>query len=158
LFGVIDPAVAHREIPGFGHGKAGHEKMATIDEIFGKKPTYIKLGYLGGDFWRRGYFLMTEIPAWVGGDGIWMKDDLLEPATPIEGSAIRFEDGTTSAFTPVGDAFAVFPAHGSYRGQGDIQGTLSGFVNTYHPEIGDRATGRLVSPTFELVGDFMVLR
>ncbi|HEY3495723.1 MAG TPA: hypothetical protein VGK73_13590 [Polyangiaceae bacterium] len=41
LCGVIDPVVAHRTVQGFGSGKAGHEKTATLEETLRKRPTYI---------------------------------------------------------------------------------------------------------------------
>ncbi len=37
MWGVIDPVVAHRPVENFGHGRPGHEKAATVQEILQRR-------------------------------------------------------------------------------------------------------------------------
>ncbi|HEU4533752.1 MAG TPA: hypothetical protein VFS00_06525 [Polyangiaceae bacterium] len=159
MLGVIDPVVAHQDVPSLGRGQAGHEKWATPQYIIAKKPTYIKLGYMREDFSRHGYYLMGDMPLELGIDGIWALDELAERGRYDEKLAFHFDPRATVDWKVEGDAFADWPAAGRHRqGQGHITGHSGAFVNSYHAERGDRATGRAVSPPFTVAVDKIVLR
>ena len=46
VYGVVDPKVAHRHVPSLGQGKPGHEKVASVEEMLEKNPSYIKWGFI----------------------------------------------------------------------------------------------------------------
>jgi hypothetical protein len=162
LLGVIDPVVARAEVATLGRGRAGHEKRATPEHVIAQRPTYIKLHYLDEDFTRHGYYLWGEVPPEFGVEGLWALDELAERGRYDEARAFRFERDTWAAegFAVEGDAFADGPAMpGRTRpGQAPVVGQTGGFANSYHPERGDDAVGRLVSPPFALAADKLVLR
>lgn len=47
-FGVIDPNIAHQDLPSLGRGKAGHEKTASFQYVMDQRPRFMKWGYLHG--------------------------------------------------------------------------------------------------------------
>lgn len=155
--GVLDPVVAHREVKNFGKGQAGHEKIAQADYIFEKHPTYVGLRILHGDLYRRGYFLDGNVPQGTF-EGVWTRDTLPERAHRVEGTRIGFDRGDEFGWTVRGDSFFEFPAFRNHRGQGDITGASGGFANSFHPELGTKTVGLLVSPQFQLRGDLLVFR
>lgn len=155
IFGVVDPVIAHQKVESLGKGKAGHEKKASRAYVLEKEPTYIKLGYLPGDFWSDGYYLNGEMPVSLKVEGLWTKDDLPGRAEKIPGAAVEFTEGEWIA---EGTAFEGFPHRGRVRGQKNVVGVVGAHVNTYRQGIGDEATGRLRSPPFLLEGDLITLR
>jgi len=157
VYGVIDPFVAHMDIPDFGKGKAGHEKRAPTSYVLEKRPTYIKLGYLPGDHHRNGYYLNGEMPLELKVEGLWELDPLLELGRFRPGAGFDF-DRPDPRWIADGDAFTQVPAPPNLQGQQRIFGASGGLVNSYHPASGDRAVGTLRSPAFLLDGDLMVLR
>ncbi|HEU4404046.1 MAG TPA: hypothetical protein VFS43_01945 [Polyangiaceae bacterium] len=162
LLGVIDPVVARQEVPGFGRGQAGHEKWATPERVAAQRPTYIKFGFLDEDFTRYGYYLRGDLPPEFGVDGIWARDELAGRGRYDLARAFRFERArwADEGFAAEGDAFGEGPAPGPARrpGQGAVRGQTGGCVNSFHPERGDEATGRLVSRPFVLDADKLVVR
>ena len=77
-FGVIDPVLAHRDVATLGHGKPGHEKQATLDDVLAKKPTYVIARYLpDADLSPHGYAYHADIPLQ---GGVWVRT----PAGPGE--------------------------------------------------------------------------
>ncbi len=59
-----------------------------------------------------------------------------------------FEDGF-DGWLPVGEAVVNHAQHEHYKGQQPISGnTGQGFLTSYHPDKGDRVTGRALSPAF----------
>ncbi|MCU0685496.1 MAG: hypothetical protein MUF34_25185 [Polyangiaceae bacterium] len=159
MLGVIDPVVAHQDVPSLGRGQAGHEKWATPQYIIDKKPTYIKLGYMREDFSRHGYYIWGAMPLELGIDGIWALDELADQGRYDQKLAFHFDPKATTGWTTEGEAFSDWPNPGRHRsGQGPITGHSGALVNTYHPERGDRATGRATSPPFTIEVDKIVLR
>ncbi len=160
LLGVLDPVIAHQEAAALGKGQAGHEKWATAPYVVAKRPTYIKLGYFDEDFTKSGYFLWGDMPRELGVAGLWALDELAGRGRYDAGGAFHFDLASENApWAAEGDAFAGWPAPAGRReGQPAVVGQSGGFVNTFHPELGDRATGRLVSPPFALEADKLVLR
>ena len=60
----------------------------------------------------------------------------------------RFEDGF-DGWLLEGEAVTNHGQHERYKGQGPIGGNMGrGFLTSYHPDKGDRATGRALSPAF----------
>jgi hypothetical protein len=153
LCGVIDPAVAHRTVSDFGKGKPGHEKLATLEETLAKRPTYIVDGYLAGELWSRGYYLSAAHPPGV--DDIWAFDTLAVHKQTVPSARITF--ATLPDWRSTGDAFAGSPAHASRPGQGNLRGRVGACLNSFHPTLGDRATGSIRSPEFPIVGDRITL-
>jgi len=158
IFGVIDPDVAHKEVPNFGHGQAGHEKRATRAEILQKSPDLIKPGYLPGDFWEEGYWLDVSMPNAIDVEGVWRKDPLRECARRLPQGRFEFLPSDVDRLTLSGDALATFPMRGAVGTQNYVHGQRGTFVNTYHPTLGDQATGTVTSHRFGLVGDLITVR
>jgi hypothetical protein len=150
---IIDPVIAHREVANFGRGQAGHEKTAPVDYVLAKKPDYIGVYVLNADLWQHGYYLDIDLPPNTV-DGVWTRD------TRHEHGAFgrRFDFESRAGFRASGRAFETLPARGSYAGQGAITGALGGFVNSFHPTLGNAAIGTLTSPSFVLSGDELSFR
>jgi hypothetical protein len=156
LCGIIDPVIAHKQVENFGHGKAGHEKQATAAYLLGLRPTYIIEGYVAGDYWNQGYFLSAAPPPQSITE-VWERDTLKERARREPAGALHFE-ASESGWTRSGNAFTDAPSHGARPGQGELRGAVGAFVNSFHPTLGDRASGTLRSPTFRILGDRITLR
>lgn len=158
MVGIIDPEVAHRPVSDFGHGQAGHEKWATVEEILAQKPTYIQAGYLQADYWREGYYMDASMRLELDRsyDGIWRRDELADTGKYLEQAAIHFDGARADGWTAQGTAFENWPALPTFEDQ--ILGAAGPHVNTGATGTGDDATGRLTSPKFALLGDKMVLR
>jgi hypothetical protein len=154
--GIIDPIIAHMKVEDFGHGLPGHEKIASVDYVLKKKPTYVGIYVLPADLWRHGYYLDADVPPNTV-DGIWVRDTLPERGRYIESTRIGFDE-PLSGWSATGTAFEQYPSYGKGPGQGDITGANGGFINSYHPKFSNAATGTLRSPPFELVGDELVFR
>jgi hypothetical protein len=152
-YAIIDPVIAHREVPNFGRGQVGHEKAASVDYILAKKPDYIGVYVLAADLWQHGYYLDVDLPPDTV-DGVWTRDTRHERGEFVR----RFDFETRASFRATGRAFDDFPARGSRRGQGAIVGARGGFVNSFHPTLGNTATGTLTSPAFVLQGDELSFR
>ncbi|AKU90015.1 hypothetical protein [Vulgatibacter incomptus] len=155
VYGVVDPVVAHSQVPSLGKGKAGHEKRATDGYVLGKRPRFIKLGYLRGDLHRQGYYLNGEMPPETGAEGIWELDGLAD--------AERFEELASldlrgSDWQVEGEAFSRRSPGTARPGQQPLVGATPGVVNSFHTSIGDHAIGRMTSPAFPIDGDLLVLR
>ena len=59
-----------------------------------------------------------------------------------------FEDGF-DGWLPAGEAVTNYAQHDYYKGYQPIRGNVSrGFLTSYHPDKGNRATGRVLSPAF----------
>ena len=158
VYGIIDPAVAHRSVPNLGRGKAGHEKHAGTAYVLAKKPTYVKYGYIQGDLYTSGYFLDGSVPLSFDTPGLWTRDTLESRGRWHPGLGLDFAPGRFDGWAATGTAFERWPTLRSDRGQGPIVGRRGAFLSTYHATLGDRATGRLESSPIALVGDAMVLR
>jgi hypothetical protein len=156
LCGVIDPVIAHKQVGNFGHGKAGHEKQATLEYLLGLRPTYIIDGYVPGDYWNRGYFLSAAPPPQSITE-VWERDTLNERARREPEGAFHFET-LEAGWVRTGNAFADAPSRGSRPGQGALRGAVGAFINSFHPTLGDRARGTLRSPPFRILGDRITLR
>jgi hypothetical protein len=150
-FGVVDRAVAHKHVPNFGTGKAGHEKVLTRDEALSRQPTYIKWGYVGDNQYPPGYYIFNAFPLWLRVEGLWVKDDLAI-GRALEETAFHFGALETESWTREGSAFARV-ARGPAPGQRYVNGQFGEFIDSFSPEEGDRATGHLSSPDFVLNGD-----
>lgn len=157
MFGVIDPAIAKRHVPNFGKGKAGHEKMATPEDALAKRPTFVPVHMMPGDLWQRGYFLRGDVPPDTY-EGIWQRDELLERGTVLRATREAFDSGRPKGWKSTGTAFDSWPSRSRWNGQGELVGASGGFVNTFHPSLGNAATGELESAPFELLGDELIFR
>lgn len=157
LCGVIDRVIAHSEVKDFGKGKAGHEKLAPPEYILAQQPTYVALGAIHQDLWQRGYYLRADIPEDTF-EGIWEKDQLPTTGKFLRETRVSFDGPPPVGWAARGKAFEHWPSRGKHAGQGDLIGSSGGFVNSYHPELQDQATGSLTSAPFELVGDLLVFR
>lgn len=157
VFGVVDPEIARMEVPGFGHGKPGHEKWASREYLLATHPTYVKWGWIPGDLSQSGYYLFNDFPRGIQSEGLWVRDDLQDGAFLPE-TAIHFNDAELAWWSPSGDAFDSVPATRVPKSQHSVFGNVGSFVDTFTERRGDSATGRLLSPAFPLVGDLMVLR
>jgi hypothetical protein len=157
MYGVIDPSVAKRHVPNFGKGKAGHEKMADPEDALAQRPTFIPLHMIGGDLWRRGYFLRGDVPDDTY-EGIWQRDELLARGTVLSATRVSFDGGRPRDWQGRGSAFEAWPSNSNWNGQGELVGAWGGFVNTFHPRLGNGATGELESAPFELLGDELIFR
>ena len=157
MFGVIDPALAKRHVPNFGKGKAGHEKMADPEGVLAKRPTFVPLHMIHGDLWQRGYFLRGDVPRDTF-EGIWQRDELLENGTVLSATRVSFDTGRPTGWTARGTAFDSWPSQSRWNGQGELVGASGGFINTFHPALGNAATGELESAPFELLGDELLFR
>lgn len=157
MYGVIDPTVAKRHVPNFGKGKAGHEKMADPEDALAKRPTFVPIHMIPGDLWQRGYFLRADVPPDTY-EGIWQRDELLERGSVLSATRVAFDSGRPSGWKGRGTAFDSWPSHSRWNGQGQLVGAAGGFVNTFHPALGNAATGELESAPFELLGDELLFR
>jgi hypothetical protein len=146
--GIIDPVIAHMTVKDFGHGLPGHEKIASVDYVMSKKPTYVGIYVLPEDLWSRGYYLDGDVPPHTV-DGLWVRDTLPEHGRYIESTRIDFDHGPLLGWSAIGTAFEVYPSEQSGRGQGH---------NSYHPTIANEATGALRSAPFDLAGDLLIFR
>jgi hypothetical protein len=155
--GIIDPVIAHMTVKDFGHGLPGHEKLASVDYVMKKKPTYIGVYVLPADLWRYGYYLDGDVPADTV-DGLWVRDTLPEEGRYIDGTRFDFDDGALPGWSATGTAFEEYPSKQKGKGQGDLAGTNGAFINSYHPTLANAATGTLRSAPFQLIGDALVFR
>jgi hypothetical protein len=157
MYGVIDPTIAKRHVPNFGKGKAGHEKMAAPEEALAKRPTFVPLHMIPGDLWQRGYFLRADVPPDTF-EGIWQRDEPWERGSVLSATRVSFDDGRPSGWKGYGSAFDSWPSRSHWNGQGQLVGVSGGFVNTFHPALGNAAAGELESAPFELQGDQLLFR
>lgn len=157
-YGVIDPEIAHQDVPSLGRGKAGHEKMASFQYVMDQKPRFMKWGYLHGDFWQHGYYFDTLIPHGMNQPGLWVRDELLETGRYLDATRIGFEPGDYPGWAAIGDAFQRWPTIGTPSNQLPVTGAKGYYLSSFSPELGDRATGRLISAPFSLIGDKLVMR
>jgi hypothetical protein len=155
--GVVDPNTSRMKVPGFGKGKPGHEKWASREYMLSKKPTYIKWGWIHGDLHPQGFYVFTDFPLGVEADGLWVREDLID-GRYLADTAIHFEPSELAFWNPSGDAFESFPTTLPIRGQLGVFGTMGSYLDTFTLSLGDKATGRLQSPPFPIVGDKMILR
>jgi len=156
ICGVIDTTVAHQEVENFGHGKAGHEKLASPAYLLSRRPTYIIDGYVNADFWDRGYFLSAAPPPQSITE-VWERDTLPTHRSVVPDASFHF-DKAQIGWSRTGTAFADAPSRGSRPGQGALRGAISGCVNSFHPTLGNRAIGTFRSPPFRIRGDRITLR
>lgn len=156
MCGVIDPVTAQRHVKNFGKGKAGHEKQASGEETLAKHPTYVADYVIPGDLWARGYALRADIPEDTY-EGIWQIDPLLHSGQFLPETLVSF-DRQPTGWRGTGNAFDHWPSRNKWSGQGDLIGTSGSFINTFHPSLGNAATGVLESAPFALVGDLLVFR
>lgn len=156
-YGVVDPVIAHKAIKGFGRGKPGHEKVATRDYVMQRNPTYVKWGYVPGDLQPYGYYVFTEFPPGFRVDGLWIREDL-GPGYFLQDSAFHFIEPELRDWERSGSAFRDLPTERPVRGQLGVFGQVGSYVDSFTADQGDRATGRLLSPAFQLQGDLMLLR
>ena len=157
MFGVIDPTLAKRHVPNFGKGKAGHEKMADPEGVLAMRPTFVPLHMIPGDLWQRGYFLRGDVPRDTY-EGIWQRDELLERGTILSATRVSFDAERPAGWSGRGTAFDSWPSHSRWNGQGELVGAAGGFINTFHPALGNTATGELESAPFPLLGDELLFR
>jgi hypothetical protein len=155
--GIIDKAVAHKHIKDLGHGLPGHEKQSSAEEVLARRPTYVGVRVLPGDLWRRGYFFDIDLPPNTV-DGLWTRDELAERGHFLEHTRVTFDHGALPGWSASGTAFETWPSREQGPGQGELVGAEGGFVNSYHPELGNGATGTLRSTPFGLEGDRFVFR
>lgn len=153
VFGVVDPVIAHQKPPEFGRGKPGHEKRGSRAYLLSKDATFIKWGYINDTSPPPGYYLFTAFPASLDVPGLWVKEDLAGGAI-VPGTEIHFDRGSLDGWTREGSAFS----GASSSTGGRVVGQAGGYQSSYSAELGDAATGKLVSPEIELVGDLMLLR
>jgi arabinofuranosyltransferase len=156
-YGVVDPVIAHRKIKGFGKGKPGHEKVASREYVMQRNPTYVKWGYVPGDLRPYGYYLFTEFPPGFRTDALWVREDL-GPGYFLQDTAIHFVEAELRDWERSGDAFRDVPTVRPVPGQLNVFGQEGPYIDSFTPNAGDRATGRLVSPPFLIEGDLMLLR
>jgi len=156
-YGVIDPEVARKKVPSFGRGKPGHEKRAARQAMLARNPTYIKWGYIRGELERSGYFVFTDFPPELDVPGLWVKENR-DRRGLIGHGAIHFNRSELKAWSRTGDAFRTSPAYGNPTGQRGVTGQSGGYLSSFAPRLGDRATGRMLSPPFQLEGELMLLR
>ncbi|HEY0709472.1 MAG TPA: hypothetical protein VGG33_21865 [Polyangia bacterium] len=160
VFGVVDPKVAHREVAGFGTGKAGHEKVATTEELLTETPTYIRWGFVDPAVIPQSYYLFNDFPPDLHLPGLFVRDDR-DGGHLVAGSRFSCEPEELRLWTRAGgDAFDAAIA-GPARNQGPrpgIVGNRGAFIDTMSAPGGDRATGRLLSPPFPIEGDQIRLR
>jgi len=155
--GIIDKAVAHQEVKGFGHGLPGHEKRAAPEQVLARHPTYVGVYVLPGNLWRRGYFFDIDVPRGTV-VGLWTRDELPTRGHFLEATRIDFDHGPLPGWTATGAAFETWPSRGNQPGQAELTGAEGGLANSFSPGLGNAATGTLRSPPFPLVGDLLVFR
>jgi len=156
VFGVVDRTVAHKQVPNFGSGKAGHEKVATRDEQLERNPTYIKWGYVDDFRAPRGYYIFNDFPPQLHVEGLWVKDDRSD-GHPLAEGAWHMVPEELAAWSRAGDAFAAAPTSNAVAGQSALRGQDGSLLNSFVDARGDEVTGRLLSPPFRLKGDRMRL-
>ena len=156
-YGVVDPSVAHQQVEGFGHGKAGHEKRATDKSLLARNPTYVKWGYIRADLQPLGYFVYTDFPPGLNVPGLWVRENR-DRRGLLSRTAIHFEPAETRSWEASGDAFRNGPTRTPPTGQSQVFGQSGAFIDSFVARVGDRATGRLLSPPFVLEGELMLLR
>jgi len=157
-FGIIDPVTAHQEYKQLGRGKPGHEKHADADYLLGKRPTYIKRGYIHPDLYKHGYFFDSDIPARLNEPGIWRKDELRAEDGWRVLSRLPFESQPYLDWEANGEAFQQWPSQRAAKHQQRPIGQVGWFVSSFHPTTGDEAVGQLRSAPFPLQGELLVLR
>lgn len=155
-FGVVDKAVARKHVPEFGRGKAGHEKVLTREEQLARNPTYIKWGYVDDSRRPTGYYIFNDFPLHLRVEGLWVRDDLARGRS-LPGARFGFSPGELTAWTGSEELLGAQPATAANPGQMYANGQFGSFINTFTPAGGDRATGWLLSPAFELSADFIRL-
>jgi arabinofuranosyltransferase len=152
VYGVVDPKVAHRKVPGFGTGKPGHEKVATPEELLAEDATYIKWGFVDARLVPPSrYYLFNDFPPDLHIPGLFVRDDR-GPGQPIAGSAFHFDAVDLATWSNQGDAFAAAIA-GTGAQRDSVVGNRGPFIDTLAAPGADRATGRLLSPAFAITGD-----
>ncbi len=157
VYGITDPQIAHQQVESFGRGKAGHEKSGSRDYLLDQEPTYVKWGYVMGDLHRWGYFLFTEFPDSLQVPGLWIREN--RPSSGyVPGTHIHFSGGQLRRWRAEGEAFRTAPTRGSPVGQQPVRGASGPYLSSWVPPLGDPATGRIQSPSFQLLGDVMLLR
>jgi hypothetical protein len=151
VYGVVDPKVAHRQVANFGAGKAGHEKVATPQELVAERPTYIKWGFVDPRDIPSSYYLFNDFPPDLHIPGLFVRDDQ-SPGQAVAGSALHLEPAELQAWAKEGDAFTSAVA-GSSAPRDAVVGNRGAFIDTLMADRGDKATGRLLSPPFPITGD-----
>ena len=157
VYGVIDPKVAKMHVKDFGHGKAGHEKIAPRDYLLESNPTYVKWGFVPGDLRPFGYYLFTEFPPGVRQPALWIREDLKQVRFLRE-TMIHCRQQDLADWERTGDAFSTLPTLDAIKGQGRVFGQSGAYINSFVSGAGDRATGTLTSPLWPLRGDRMMLQ
>jgi len=77
----------------------------------------------------------------------------LEPGSPTDTESIgRFKKGW-DGWTVEGRSFEAGPSKGPAGKQKRVKGNVGRMLNSYHPEDGDEATGRAISPSFVAKAD-----
>jgi arabinofuranosyltransferase len=167
ILGLVDPEIA--ELPGSYGQKLGPR---YLDYFFSRQPDYFILisghddcdhpfhppiAAVYQDAKRRlheGYRVVHRVP--VGGNAGWC---IYGRSPPESRSRTLFDFETGFAGWEVtGDAFADGPATGPRPNQMPVSGVGGhAFVNSFHPTLGDRATGALLSPTFTIDRDRLSL-
>lgn len=156
VFGVVDRVVAHKHVPTFGTGHAGHEKRMTREEQLAADATYIKWGYVGDFDSPPGYYIFNDVPLHLHIEGLWVKDDLAKGRV-LPGHRFKMTPAEIARWTKSGSAFVNGPVTRAAQNQRALLGHQGHLINSYTTREGDRARGRLLSPPFELVGDRMRL-
>jgi hypothetical protein len=156
-YGVVDSTVAHQQVEGFGHGKAGHEKRATDRSLLGRNPTYVKWGYIHADLQAQGFFVYTDFPPGLNVPGLWVRENR-DRRGLLPKTAIHFETADVRSWEASGEAFRNVVTHAPPSGQSQIFGQSGGFIDSFVARLGDKATGRLLSPPFVLEGERLLLR
>jgi hypothetical protein len=156
-YGVVDPAVAHQQVASFGRGKPGHEKHASDQALLARKPTYVKWGYIHGDLQPQGYFAFTDFPPDLDVPGLWVRENR-DRRWLLPRPAMHFEPAELREWEVTGNAFRNMPTRGTPQGQSHVLGQSGAYLNTFVPGLGDKATGRALSPPFELEGNLLLLR
>jgi hypothetical protein len=157
VHGIVDPTIAHQKVPTFGKGKPGHEKHGSRDYLLSRDPTYVKWGWIGGDLHGRGFYVFTDFPSSLNVPALWVRDDR-DRAGYLREHRFRFTSRELRRWTATGTAFRRSPTSGSPRGQRNVFGQSGPYVNSFASGSGDRATGKLLSPPFSLLGDVLQLR
>jgi hypothetical protein len=156
VYGIVDPKVAHKQVTGFGTGKAGHEKVATGPDLMAGKATYMKWGYIDARYVTGDYYIFNDFPPSLRVEALWVRDDQ-ERGQLVAGTAFHLDARELESWTRTGSAFVAAGSDRPPRGQNMIRGQRRGFVNSFTASEGDSATGRLVSPDFTIQGDRMRL-
>lgn len=157
-FQAVGADAVREEDPNFVLQQGGHRRPATRAEVLQRSPDLIAPGYLPGDFWGDGYWLDVSMPNEIDVEGVWRKDALRQCARPLPQGRFEFLPSDVDRLTLSGEALAAFPMRGNQGTQASVHGHHGTFINTYHPSLGDRATGTVRSHRFGLVGDLITLR